>query len=190
MIADYLTPKKRLKERNMEERGYLMDRRRDLEETFEPIVASNEKMAQDIIKDLVPINEEFVEMNRTIELKREMSRPKIGSKRRLVSAAYYGPLAEAFIRNYMDDAVDKIFGIRFKNGNFLIGNKIMKIQCDNIVIGNEVYIGTPGLWTLITEKNTKIYDEEDYERYKKLIYEMCSTVTTILEVVILELTDR
>ena len=68
----------------MEERGYLMDCRRDFEETFEPIVACNEKMAQDIIKDLAPINEELVEMNRNIELKREM--PKIGSKCRLVSA--------------------------------------------------------------------------------------------------------
>ena len=45
--------------------------------------------------------------------------------------------------------MDKTFGIRFKNGNF----------------------GTPGLWTLITEKYPKEYDDEDYERYKELIYE-------------------
>ena len=86
MIADYLALKKQLKECNIEERGYLMDRRRDWEDTFEPILASNEKMAQDIIKELA-------EMNRDIELKREMSRPKIGSKRRLVSATTdYGSL--------------------------------------------------------------------------------------------------
>ena len=41
--------KNRLKERNMEEHGYLSDGRRDLEETFEPIVANYEKMARDII---------------------------------------------------------------------------------------------------------------------------------------------
>ena len=101
-------------------------------------------MAQNILKDLAPINEELVEMNGNIELKRVMSPPKIGSKRRLVSADWHGPLAEAFIRNYMDDAVDKTFGIRFKSGKFMIGNKVIKIQGD---------IGTPGLWTLITEKN-------------------------------------
>ena len=33
MIENYLTLKKRSKERNLEERGYLMDRRRELEET-------------------------------------------------------------------------------------------------------------------------------------------------------------
>ena len=69
-----------------------------------------------------------------------------------------------------DDTVDKTFGIRFKNGKFVIGNKIIKIQDDNIVIDNEVYVGTPDLWTLITEKNPKEYDEQDYERYKELIY--------------------
>ena len=97
-----------------------MDHRRNLEETFQPIVMNNEKMAQVIIKDLAPINEELVEMNRNIELKRETSRPKIGSKQRLVSTTDYGPLAEAFIRNYKDDIVGKTFGIRFKNGKLVI----------------------------------------------------------------------
>ena len=71
-------------------------------------------------------------MNRNIELKRQMSRPNRGSKCRLVSADYYGPLAEAFIWHYMD-MVDKTFGIRFINGKFMIVNKIIKIQGNNIV---------------------------------------------------------
>ena len=56
-----------LKERNMAERGYLMNRQR--EETFQPVVASNERMAQDIIKNLAPITEGLEEMNRNIEMK-------------------------------------------------------------------------------------------------------------------------
>ena len=50
-IADYLTTVKRLQKRNLEERSDLIDRQRDLEETYEPIVASNQKMAQDVIED-------------------------------------------------------------------------------------------------------------------------------------------
>ena len=42
----------------MEERGFLRDRQRDLEETFEPVATSNKKMTRDI-KDLEPINEEL-----------------------------------------------------------------------------------------------------------------------------------
>ena len=78
-IEDYLALKKRLKECNMDERGYLMDRQRDVEETFELVVASNEKMAQDI---LTPINEGLQELNRNPEVK-EVKRPQIGSKRRM-----------------------------------------------------------------------------------------------------------
>ena len=97
MIEDYLALKKRLKECNMADRGYLMDRQRDLEETFQPVIVSNEKMAQDNIKDLAPITEGLEEINRNIEMKKETLRPKIGSKRRLVSGDY-GPLAESFLR--------------------------------------------------------------------------------------------
>ena len=80
------------------------------------------------------------ELNRNLEVKvRKRVTRLIGSKRRLV-AADYGPLAEAFIRIYMDDTVDKMFGVHFKNGKFLIGNNIIKIQGDNIVIGNVVYV--------------------------------------------------
>ena len=34
------------------------------------------------------------------------------------------------------------------------------------MLDDEVYIGMPGLWMLITDKSPKIYTKEDYERYK------------------------
>ena len=54
-IADYLATVKRLQPRNLDERSDLTDRQRELEETYEPVVASNWEMAQEIITDLVPI---------------------------------------------------------------------------------------------------------------------------------------
>ena len=45
--------------------------------------------------------------------------------------------------------------------------------------------GHLGLWTLITEKNPREYDEKDYEKFKDL-RKQCA----LLEVVILDLTDR
>ena len=58
-IADYLAMVKRLKRRNLQERSDLMDRQRDLEVIYEPIVASNQKMVEDVIEDLIPIKEEL-----------------------------------------------------------------------------------------------------------------------------------
>ena len=85
VIEDYLAPKKPLKERNLEERGYLMHRQRDLEGTFEPEVASNQKMTEDIIKDLTPITKGLRVINRNLEAQKEPPRPNIGSKGRFVS---------------------------------------------------------------------------------------------------------
>ena len=100
MIEDYLALKKRLKERNLAERGDLMDRRRDLEETFEPIVASNEQMAWDIMKDLKPINEGLQELNRNLEMNEVQRKPpRITGKRKRESK--YGPLAARYYRNYL-----------------------------------------------------------------------------------------
>ena len=134
----------------MEECGHLMDLQRDLQETFIPVVASNEKMAQDIIGDLTPITEGLKEINRNLEAKKEPPRPKIGSKQKFVND--YGPLAESFLWEYMDDTVDKSFGIRYESGD-----KVIKLQGDNIKIDGEMYMSTPGLWALITERNPKEY---------------------------------
>ena len=53
----------------------------------------------------------------------------------------------------------------------LAGNKIMKVQGDNTIIGNLVYVRTPSFWTLINKKNPKEYDQKDYERHKERLYE-------------------
>ena len=51
-IAKYLALKQRLKERDLEQRGDYIDCRRELQENFEPVVSSNQKMAEDITSEL------------------------------------------------------------------------------------------------------------------------------------------
>ena len=40
-----------------------------------------------------------------------------------------------------------------------------------MMLDDEVYVGTSGLWTLITDKSPKTYTKEDYERCKELLHE-------------------
>ena len=89
------------------------------------------------------------------------------------------PLAESILRKYMDDAVDRSFGIRYENGHFMMGDKILKIYGDNIMLDNEVYLvlkRTPKK----TMRDTKSY----------CMKPMLCIVTMTLKVVILELTDQ
>ena len=74
------------------------------------IMVCNQKMSEDINKDLTFIIEQLQEIMGNIEVKKELSRPKVGGKRQLVSEC--GPRAEEGIREYMEDRMDKMFGIR------------------------------------------------------------------------------
>ena len=53
----------------------------------------------------------------------------------------------------------------------MIGDKIVRFQGDNIVIDGEVYLGTPGIWTFITDQIPKQFDQDDYERCKERLHE-------------------
>ena len=166
-IADYLKLQKRLKRRNLEERSDMIVREKDLEENFKPVVTSNKKMTEEIIKDLVPIKDELKGINENLE--------KAGMKRKLAAGEDYGPLVKGFFKKYLDadSTVDRTFGIRFEDGKTMMGDEVINIDGDNIVVNGAVYKGTPGLWTLISSPNPKPYEytQNDYKLYKELLYE-------------------
>ena len=53
--------------------------------------------------------------------------------------------------------MDETFGIRYKSGKLMIGDKVIKSQGVNIEIDGEMYMGTPELWTSIIGRNAKEY---------------------------------
>ena len=70
---------------------------------------------------------------------------------------------------------DKTFGIRKKGGHHYIGNKHVIITEDNNIVIKESgdrFLGTDGLWELITSKNRNEeldYDEDDLKEYERLM---------------------
>ena len=163
-IAEYIALKKKIIKRNEDEHAGNLDRYRELEETYKPIVESHAQMTRDVVDQIQPITEKLT-------IKQEEERPKIGVKRRMVTKN--GSITEKFIQRYMqgDATLDKSFGLRYENNNFKIGNKTVQFQGNNIVIDREVYVGTPGLWSLIVDERPKGYDANDFERYKELLHE-------------------
>ena len=177
MITEFLALKKKLRKRNEEERGALIDRRRDLEQTFEPVVSSNREITRAVVHELTPITKELQELND----KTKSPQPKIGIKRSIDSkprrfSNFESSLSDSFLQKYLNPdsraQMDTTFGIRFAdNGTWMIGDKEIEIDDDNIVIDEEVYQGTPGLWSLVTNKAPRKYTEDDLDRYKELLYE-------------------
>ena len=59
-----------------------------------------------------------------------------------------------------------------KDGKFYIGNKEAKIKENNIIVGNNEYAGTPGLWELIVARSPddNIIINGDYDNYAEVMH--------------------
>ena len=179
-VNAYLALKKRLRERNMQDRSDFQDFHHDLEEQYEPVVASNAEMTTKITDELVPIKEELEKLTKLAKPKAKIA----GKKRRAPEpdeeqqdpdeeqqpAAVkpdpkpeFGPLAQHFIRQYMDEEmrqkeIDTSFGIRFASDEWKIGDqRVLLNPDDSMLIDGETYPGTAGFWSLVTQKKPGKY---------------------------------
>ena len=116
-------------------------------------------MAKQITKGLHPIKQEVENLTRNIikqeqsdpddyeEQEEEESLPR--KRRRTLGSSNYGPLAQNMVDRItaLDPDVDTSFGINFASDGrtATMGDKVVTIQGDDIIVDNEVYHGTPGL---------------------------------------------
>ncbi len=198
-IKEFLALKKRIKARNLQERMGDMDYRLEMEEQYEPIIASNKHTADDITAQLIPIRKELDHLTTLIARPKLIAKRKqiIGVKRKAESDDdgdvddeeeaedivptdnddKFGPLAVKFLNAYSDEnrrrlMIDTTFGIRQEDDKWKIGDKIVTLKPDDsMIVGDEIYEGTPGFWTLVVEKNPKAYTPDDLARYKELLHE-------------------
>ena len=156
-MMEYLALKKRLKEQNMKKRGDYMDHRREMEANFAPIIDSTGKSTDAITNELQAIRRNIP----IIPVAKTELEP------------LYSDLAEEFLNRYMDPKgeVDTTFGIRFENGSPMIGRKMIKIKGNDIVVDGDIYHGTPGLWSLITDKHPQHFTETDFTWYKDILHQ-------------------
>ena len=159
MVKDYMSTMKRLHKREMNERLGELSYQLEQERHFKPLIESHEKVVKQIAKK--------ADEAEAIIPKKEEIGDEIGSlaadvKRRILAK---------------DPDVDTTFGIYYSpSGDAYIGNKPVTIQGDDILIENEVYHGTEGLWRLITGvKESQIgvigrdFTDEDLLEYAKLL---------------------
>ena len=86
---------------------------------------------------------------------------------------FIGDTAEQYQRKFASTSgTDKTFGLRDKDGKFYIVGKEEKIKENNIIVGDEEYAGTPGLWELIvaTTPDDKIFTNGDYDNCAEIMH--------------------
>ena len=151
--------------------------------TAKEITEAQKATAEKITSELLPIKEgleKFTSGFMPIEegIKESQDIPSLEMMKKKIQE--YGPIASENLRRYItpDDEVDKTNGIRYIKGEGeYIGSEPVKIDGNDIIIGDNRFKGTPGLWKLITSKNIPDISEYNATDLRDYIYIMALTNT-------------
>lgn len=127
-------------------RGHVEDVR-DFAETFKPII--------DPLKDLAKGKS---------SPDKDVVLPKSEKKSESFAKPYLSQVAKSAGKT------DQKFGIRRDpTGDFLIGSEKVEIDGNDLIIGDERYEGTKGLFELLVRKKPKNYSNDDLDTFKRVM---------------------
>ena len=175
MVKEYLELKKNIRDNLFSERTGELELQTDLSKFYRPITETQKATAREITEGLKPIREGIEKLPQTIGKARgeeEEEEEEYDEEDESI-----GKIAMHYLNK---PGTDKIFGVRKINGHHYIRNKHVIIKNDNIFLPDgSGFIGTPGLWGLITSKDPD-KDEIDWNRNDKQLYDILMTKTNAL----------
>ena len=189
IVAEYLAVKKKIKNNDYNERIGNFSEQRTIEKSLDPVVQSTNASTEAITKQLLPIEKGIIEINKKME--RNDKKIKEEPEEKPIVKQESGETSdsehddddnewERMMYRFNFDKIDEYFGIvRYKN-KYRMGNKVILMKGDDIIVDDTVYKGTPGLWSLIMYKkpNEDTYNTH-YNTYVSLslhvvMYMKCS----------------
>ena len=185
LIKDFIETRKRIKDNFIARKVGEIEYQTGLTKLFKPVTETQKATTKEITdaqkataekftQELLPIKEgiEALPTKEDIEILPTKLFNQIYPSLEFKSSEIMelGPLAvSSLIEAFTKEGVDKTFGLYAENKKFKIGDKQATIKDNNIIIEGKTYIGTPGLWELITSNNPKIFNEDDYINYRDLL---------------------
>ena len=178
IVKEYLDLKKNIRSNLLSERTGEMDMQTDLSKFFKPITEAQKETAKEITEAQKATAKEITEGLKPIMEGIEGAAPLqaisfpafpsiVASKEDIINL---GPVAvKALKKPFTREGIDINFGLYDKDGEFYIGDTPAVIKDNNIIVGEEEYLGTSGLWELISSKNPKKFNDEDFRKYKDLL---------------------
>ena len=166
---------------------------KEITEGLKPIIETQKATAREITEGLRPIREGIEKLPKTnvfpttqpIGEASGKEEEKEEEKEEKKSPETLGETAFKYLHQEKARDRDKTFGIYYgRDGNYRMGimkgkdgvyrgnNKTISIAYDKIMVDNEKFIGTPGLWELIMEEkpDPKNYTQEDLRNYGDLLF--------------------
>ena len=168
IVKEYLELKKNIRDNQLKERAGEQQLQTDFSRFFKPITETQKATMREITEGLKPIKKGIAAITfPAYPTIRASEKPFKGE-----DTQFIGEVAEKYLRKFTrKDEGDTTYGLYDRKGNFYIGDKQVTIIDDNIIVDNEEYEGTPGLWELILSKNPddSIYKDYDYDNYARLM---------------------
>ena len=171
IVKEYLDTKKRIKDRNLQERARDFAHQESLEESLKPVVRSAAASTEAITNELIPIKEGITALNTKLQSSKSEpeaveqleSEPEVEEKESIF---------EEIVRDTPLEKLDDYFGILLAEDNrYVMGDKTVQLSGNDIIVEDTHYQGTPGLWILIMFKkpNENHYNDHDLKKYEKLV---------------------
>lgn len=92
-----------------------------------------------------------------------------------IDKTFVGRLAKEYFTNLIKKgkSVDNVYGIRVNGNSWMMGDKVIEVDVDDLIIDDKRYEGTRGLYELIfmNQPNEYVYTDKDLENYASLLNE-------------------
>ena len=165
LIRDFIETRKRIKDNFVAKKVGEIEYQTGLTKLFKPVTETQKATAKEITEaqkaTAEKITQELLPIKAGIEgLPGAISFPTFPAlemtEEELIKI---GPIARKYIQSNLGRATTRA-GLYSEDDNLKIGYKPVKIENDDIIINDERFKGTPGLWELITTNN--IPEKEKY----------------------------
>ena len=155
IIKEYLELKKNIRDNLLSQKTGEQQLQTDLSKFYRPITETQKATTRAITERLKPIKEGIEKLP---QAKEEL--PGLGE------------IASMYLYEMFPVLRDRTFGIReIGKGNFYIGSKTATIDDNDIIIDDEKFEGTPGLWELLMSKQPEkgSFSNKDPINYGRLM---------------------
>ena len=157
LIRDFIETRKRIKDNFIAKKVGEAEYQTGLTKLFKPVTETQKATTEKITQELLPIKEGIEKLPGAIK-EAGQSLPALGmTEEELIKI---GPIARKYIQSNLGRATTKA-GLYSEDDNLKIGYRPVKIENDDIIIDDERFKGTVGLWKLITSKD--IPDKTEYK---------------------------
>ena len=169
LIRDFIETRKRIKDNFIAKKVGEAEYQTGLTKLFKPVTETQKETAEKITQELLPIKEGIEKLPGTIK-EAGQSLPALGmTEEELIKI---GPIARKYIQSNLGRTTTKA-GLYSEDDNLKIGYRPVKIENDDIIIDDERFKGTVGLWELITSKDIpdiSEYGAEDLAGYITIMH--------------------